>query len=369
MKTFDRYLFGRFLYAYVILFISTYGLYVVIDGFTNVDGFQDGRDGIGEVLRYMGVYYLYQSSLFFDLVSSILSVMAIMIVFALMQRHSELHPLLAAGVPMYRLAMPVVAGVMVLNAVIVFNQEMVMPQISDRLQDSRSQKDEGYKQVEPDYDYATQIYISGKGLLLSERQMHDSRFRLPVPKLVTEITTLEAPEAVFYAATKKTPAGWRLTNPTPKFSELRLTSEGTKIIRRVENSEDIFVVTDVSFDQLYNRSRNYRYVSTRELIRRVNNPALGSVRGQAIYLHARILQPLLNIIAVFLTVPLVVRKESRSLIGNMAACAAVMCGIYGFAQFLSYAAQVNIVSAELSAWLPAIVSGALCAWLSPLTQT
>ena len=367
-KTFDRYLFGRFLSAYLILFISTYGLYVVIDGFTNVDGFQDGRDGVVEVLQSMGAFYLYQSSMFFDLVAPILSVMAIMIVFALMQRHSELHPLLAAGIPMFRLAMPVVAGVIAMNAVTVVNQELIIPQISDRLQDS-IKKDDGYKPVEPDYDYATQIYISGKEMLLSKRQMRDARFRLPVPKLVTEITTLEAPDAKFYEASKTYDAGWRLTNPTPKFSELRLTPAGTEIVRRVENSDDIFVATDVSFDQLYNRTCNFRYVSTKDLIRRINNPALGSARSQAIDLHSRIMQPLLNVIAVFLTVPLVVRKESRSLIGNMAVCATVMIGLYGFAQFLAYAAQVNLVSAELSAWLPAILSGALCAWFSPLTQT
>jgi lipopolysaccharide export system permease protein len=157
----------------------------------------------------------------------------------------------------------------------------------------------------------------------------------------------------------------------PKLAELSLTPEGRRIIRQTKDGGDIYVITDVSFDQLYNRNRNYRYVSTQELIRRINNPAFGSVsvRGQAIHLHARLVRPLINIIAVFLTVPLLVRKESRSLVGNMAACSLVMSAIYGFAQLLTYMAGANLIAADMSAWAPAIVSGALCAWLSPFTQT
>lgn len=369
--TFDRYLFGRYVYSYFILFVCTFGLFVVIDGFTNVDGFQEGRDSASKVLEEMAAYYMYQSSLFFDLVASILSVIAIMIVFALLQRHGELHPILAAGVPTYRLALPVVVGVTIVNAAIVINQEFVIPRISHHLQASRSGKDEGSKEVEPVYDYATHIHIGGRELILADRKMREAKFVLRAPELAYEITILKAEEAIFYREGKERPAGWHLKNVTPSFDELSLTPDGRKIVRQLKDSPDIYVVTDVSFDHLYNRARNYRYVSTPELIRRIRNPAFGivSVRGQSIHLHTRLLRPIINIIAVYLTIPLVVRKESRSLIADMAVCCLVMSTIYGFAQFLTYLAHVNLVAADLSAWAPAIASGALCAWLAPATQT
>ena len=108
-----------------------------------------------------------------------------------------------------------------------------------------------------------------------------------------------------------------------------------------------------------------------DLIERIRNPSFGgnTVREQAIHLHTRLARPLINIIAVFLTVPLVIRRESRSLIGSMALCAAVMSAIYVFAQALMYAAGANLIAADTSAWIPVILSGSLCAWLSPMTQT
>ena len=45
MTIFDRYLLGRFTWVFVVLFVTTFGLFVVIDGFTNVDAFQEESDG------------------------------------------------------------------------------------------------------------------------------------------------------------------------------------------------------------------------------------------------------------------------------------------------------------------------------------
>ena len=75
MTTFDRYLLRRFLHTFVILFVTLFGLYVVIDGFTNVDGFQEGTDDALVVLRRMGAYYVYQSSMLFDLMGPTVAVM------------------------------------------------------------------------------------------------------------------------------------------------------------------------------------------------------------------------------------------------------------------------------------------------------
>ena len=66
MTTFDRYLLQRFSHVFLLLLVAMYGLFVVIDGFTNVDGFQQGETRAWDVLARMADYYLYQSSLFFD---------------------------------------------------------------------------------------------------------------------------------------------------------------------------------------------------------------------------------------------------------------------------------------------------------------
>ena len=38
--TFDRYLLGRLLHTFIVFLVATYGLYIVIDLFTNIDAFQ-----------------------------------------------------------------------------------------------------------------------------------------------------------------------------------------------------------------------------------------------------------------------------------------------------------------------------------------
>ena len=45
LTTFDRYLIGRFLFVFAVFLGSLYGLFVVIDCFTNVDSFFPGRGG------------------------------------------------------------------------------------------------------------------------------------------------------------------------------------------------------------------------------------------------------------------------------------------------------------------------------------
>ena len=109
MTLFDRYLLRRFLSVFLILFLSTFGLFTVIDGFTNMDEFQSTGD-LSDALQRIGEYYFLQTSIFLEMVGAILSIVSAMVVFAMLQKHSEIHPILAAGIPTYRLAVPILLG-------------------------------------------------------------------------------------------------------------------------------------------------------------------------------------------------------------------------------------------------------------------
>ena len=98
VTTFDRYLLRRFWHVFGIGFFATLGLYVVFDGFTNVDAFQKRTDAGGTetlvVLERMAQFYVCQATVIFDLVAPILTVVSTMVVFALLQKNRELHPIL-----------------------------------------------------------------------------------------------------------------------------------------------------------------------------------------------------------------------------------------------------------------------------------
>ena len=81
--TFDRYLIARYLQIFVILYLSVFGLFVVIDGFSNLDEFQDHAENAVELLMLMGGYYANQSTLFLDMCGPTLTVVDAMVVFAL----------------------------------------------------------------------------------------------------------------------------------------------------------------------------------------------------------------------------------------------------------------------------------------------
>ena len=369
--TFDRYLLRRYLHVFAILMISMYGLYVVIDGFTNIDEFQEVSDDPVTVVQTMGEYYLYQFSAFFDMLGAIISVTAVIVVFGLLQKNCEIAPILAAGVPTFRLVRPFLFGTVFVNALIFANQELVIPKIAHVLQADRTNPGQSGKKVEPIYDYKTHIRIDGQKLFMADKRIAGANFVLPVPEVAVDLTTLSAKEATFYDATEDRAAGWHLREATPSFAELSLTSVGQRLVMPMEDPRDVFVVTDVSFDQLSNRNNSYEYVNTPELIRRIRNPAFGSasVRGQIIHLHSRLVTPIANVLCIFVAVPLILRKESQGLVTNMAICAGVLGLIYGMTEAFLYCGRVNWLPADLAAWCSPILTGSLGAWLHDLTQT
>ena len=133
----------------------------------------------------------------------------------------------------------------------------------------------------------------------------------------------------------------------------------------------MFVVSDVGSDQLYNRTKNYKYASTPELIRRISKPSGGfvSVPAQSLHLHERLMRPFINLFAVLVAVPLIVRRESTGLVTNLALCTGVLGLVFGATQLFHYVGSANLLACDLAAWGPVVLGGTLSAWLSGIVQT
>lgn len=372
--TYDRHLIGRYVQTFVILFVSVFGLFVVIDGFSNVDEFEDEGGTIWTMLLKMVSYYAFHATLFLDMCGPILSVIAAMIVFALLWRNSELHPILAAGVPTVRLLLPVAIGTLAVNGLMAVNQELIIPSIAAELQAPRDAQQKGSMDVEPLTDHSSGIYIAGQELSLKPQCIKHAHFVLPQPRIVQLMRTLRAEEAVYRSATAGHAAGWLLKNVDTPPSQLALTEEGRQVVLRPEgpnHAKDLFIVSELSFDQLYNRMQSYKLLSTPELIRRLRSPAYGqsNTPGLLQHLHARLVRPLANLVAALLAIPLVLRKESYSLITNMAVSAVVLSAILGVSEALAYCGKSGALQPEVAAWLPILITGTLFAWLTGIMQT
>jgi lipopolysaccharide export system permease protein len=372
LTTFDRHLLGRYLYACVAYFIAAFGLYVVVDGFTNLDEFQQAAQGEGPLglVRHMGTHYLYQASMLLELMGPTATMLSASTVLALLSKNGELHPLLAAGVPTYRLAYPLLAGVVLMNALLITNQEVIIPRIAVHLQGSYGDKPTSKIEVEPCLS-ATGIFITGSHLIPPQKRLVNAEFRLSPGELTETYASLKATNAFFIPRQGSIPAGWVLTDAKPRFEDLSLTETGQRVILPVAYRRSLFVVSEVTFEELYNRGASFKYLSTSELLFRARQPSpgTGTARARLIHLHVRLTRPLVMLICVFLAFPMILRKDSSSLVTNVAFCALALATVFGTNQALRFLGQSGVLSPELAIWIPIIGAAGCGAWLSPLTRT
>ena len=371
--TFDRHLFHRFLYAFAVLFIASVGLYAVVDGFMNLDDFQKAArdDGSAALLLVMAKHYVVQSSMLLDLLGPTVAVLAVMATLGLVKKHGELHPLLAAGVPTYRICMPFVWGMVAVNGLMFANGEIVIPRIANQLQTTKSDVTDDSQPVDSQYDSQTRVHISAASVRLSDRTLLHPDFILPSPEMVDDQQVISAESARYYGARGQMPAGWLLKGPSPRFEALHLSENGQQQVFGDQSTGDVFIASSVSPAQLYNRGGSYRYLTTRDLIKRIQIPAGSgaSARALIMHLHSRLTRPVITLIGVFLVVPLIARREKMSLVQNVAICMATLGVVYGMSLAGTMLGQAAVLKPEIAAWGPLLFGGALCAWLTGCVRT
>jgi lipopolysaccharide export system permease protein len=373
VNTFDRYLLKRFWYVAAIAFVAAYGLFIVFDAINNLDDFQNRTVGQGShiTMLRMAQHYVFQAFRFFDLIGPILIVLSVMAVFATLQRQNEIFPILSAGVPTWRLAVPITVGALSILLLLTLNQELIIPEVADRLQAPRGTNKSAAHAVQTTRDYGTNIEISGEQLYLPERKVESAEFLLPVPELVVEPVTLRTTEAIQIPARGERPAGWLLRDAQPRFHELALTEKGREHVFTSQENNDLFVKSDVTIDQLHNRTTSFKYLSTAELIRRIRSGAIGriSIRSQTLHLHERLTRPLLILLSVLITIALTMRKESTGLLLNVANCTTVLGVLFLITQATLHVGRMNLIPLEVAAWIPVALSGTCTAWLASSVQT
>lgn len=370
MTTFDRYLLRRYWHVFLIGFLALFGLYFVIDVFTNVTDFADQSADWTAFLLTLVRYYGPRACYFFGIIGGTLQVISAMVTLILVQKHGELNPILSAGISTFRLLRTLIVGAIFVQLLIIANQEFVIPRIAVHLQ-----VDAGHSlvvnNVDPVKDFLTDLVIAGKRLDLEHEKIEDAQFVLTPPKLADKVQTIEAKEAVPYENKQHRRIGWLLKKASIPFDELRLTETGRKYVVPGPEADQILIRTQITFDQLYNRDSHYQFLSTWEIRNRLRNPSSShrSLRSQNLYLHIRFTKPLLNLIVVAVGVPFVVRKESRSLITNLATCSGVMTAILGINELSLYLGKVGLLSAELAVWAPIIIWGTAASWFAGLVRT
>src|SRR5436190_8610802 len=136
MKLLDRYVLWTFIKNYLLSFMVLIGLYIVLDMVFNFDELAESRSHIGgidallQTVSGIGSYYFYQSFLFFLQLSGIIPVVAAAFTLMRMSRFNELTAILAAGVPLLRVATPIIFCGVIINFILLpVDQELIVPRL------------------------------------------------------------------------------------------------------------------------------------------------------------------------------------------------------------------------------------------------
>lgn len=364
MLLIDRYLLRTFLWVWFICFCSLTGLYIVIDALTNLDEFlRIAEKTQRNFMVVMGDFYMYRALAFFDRTSGILTLIAAMFTLAGLQRYNELTAILAAGVSKWRIVRPIVLAGACIALGASLNRELVMPQQRAKLtrspQELSASKAKDFQRRE---DVWSGISLHGRQLDLDTETIIEPSFKVP-RYLPDQRTTWSAQTAHYEPATGDRPGGYRLRGVvTPKDvtaePPLKLADEAQTIAIHTPQSapwlaaDECFVVSEVNFELLVDQNGWRQYASTSELIAALHKQGVGCGNDVRTTVHARLLQPVLDVVLLLLGLPLVLRGLNRNLFIAVGQCVLVVVTFLLISVTSQYLGGSYLVAPVVAAWIP-----------------
>jgi len=349
MTTLDRHVAFNFLRSYVVLLLVGMGLYVLSDLLVNIDEFTENRGlTVTQVLATMGDYYAYNLPLYFTQLAGPVMAFAGAYTVAMMLRHNEMTPLVAAGMPLQRVAVPILVSSVLLVALCGINREFVLPAFAPKIarqrDDLTGQRQAGIALARDDHD-----------AILTARRIHLPERRLDYVVIVEPESQgghVVQADAAIYDPQRKT---WRLE--AGKRIVARRGPDGQSLqlgIAREPISEYAFTLAPEEL-LLRQSSQWAGMLSLRQmnaLLKSRNLPNLAAIRMQR---HIWLTQPVLQWLLLALALPFFLTREPS----NVFAAGGRALALTGAFYAVSFLAQ-SVLSeqwAALVAWIPILLFG------------
>jgi len=365
MKKLDRYLLHSFLVNYCISLFVLISLYIVLDLFVNLDEFTEAGKSIVSVVAGIVDYYLYNLPLYFSQLSGVITSFAACATLARLQRQNEITAVLASGTSLYRLAAPVMVAGLVMNGLLVFDHEVILPRVAPKLVRSRDD-------VEGARVYAVWFVKDGESRLISALQFS------PKQQAIRNLIVMEhspdrgrlgdvvtAHKAQWDAQRK----GWTLEGGK-RFSVIDNEKAGLFGQHFMDKEGVDFYPCTLTPEELQLRQSTQwiGFLSTRQLnllAKRgdVNPDRIAQVK------HARFTMPISNMILLLLGMSFFMQRLPESVLSQGAKALAV-CAV---SFLVTFAGQQLIgavgLSPALPAWLPVFLFGPLAVLLLDNVKT
>ncbi|MGE0482148.1 MAG: LptF/LptG family permease [Phycisphaerae bacterium] len=362
MNTIDRYVARTFLMSYVLLLLAGMGLYVVGDLLVNIDDFTaDGAVPAPQALRSMADYYLYNVPLYFSQLGGFALAIAACFTLALMHRNNEMTALVAAGMPLQRLLVPILACAVVLAGAWLANREFVLPEIAHKIARQRSD-------VQGARTLGVYCIRDDKNNILTALRLYPREgvlaraFVIEPDESGAPARLIEADEAIYDPAART----WRLERGR-RVEMGAAPTEGLGAPIRYEpvaefplrlTPEDLVLRQGAEWSELLSLKQMNALVEHGSL---ANRPTIVMAR------HVRLTTPLLQLILLVLTATVFVSRAPANVLAR-GGRALLIGGVFFAIAFMAQSI-VREEHAELVAWSPILIFGpwAAAQWASVKT--
>jgi lipopolysaccharide export system permease protein len=358
MKILDRYVITTFLKNYLLSFFVLVGLYIVLDMVMNFDELVEPQNKGGTVgvqslfTLTSGIvdFYAHQMFLFFIHLSGVIPVVAAAFTLIRLSRNNELTAIMAAGIPLLRIAAPIIIASVVLNGLLIIDQEVIVPSmIPQLLRDHDELHVAGQKQ------FMIEAMRDGSHGLFNASRYHPGVNDAPPWIEVLSVLSRNKdfqPEALLTADRAEwDPANdqWNLTNGQMK------TGLGRNDIPNIQPWPTYKSSINPDEITLYRSSDTAELLSTERINQLLQREeSYGSLDLNRIK-HARFTQPLINIILLLLALPWVLSRDPNRLKVSLMYCGLITGGCLA-TMFLAQQIAGQPPSADWSNTWPALMA-------------
>jgi lipopolysaccharide export system permease protein len=372
MRILDRERYWDFLKAYVTCYISLVGLYIVIDAFSNVDEFIKRTDGAASLFQAMARYYLIHQLAMFDMLASVITMMAAIFAVTWVQKNNEMLAMLAAGVSTQRIIRPVVISAVLVSSFSVINQEFIMPVFSEELQ--KSHDDDGT------YTVPVSSRTDPQRIILAGKEADRASQTILQFAATIDWTLFGQPHEVKGAQATYVPAdhptaplkgGWLVrgvakVNPEMSDEELAETSGVLTKVTDVSKfpppkgdpkdliGDAYFLKSSLNFQSMTRKLHWYEYANTWELLNALADRGTDAheLDDISLFLHSRLLRPAMSLTLLFMTLPLVLSGYGRNSFISLGLALGNSAMFYSIQLLSRFLGGSGWLGHEMASWAP-----------------
>jgi lipopolysaccharide export system permease protein len=383
MKLLDRYVISSFLKNYAISLSVLIGLYIVLDMVFNLDVLTQVKTpeqanagalaSLWAVISEIGSFYFYKAFVFFVQLSGFIPVLAAAFTLMRLARFNELTAIMAAGIPLQRVALPVVLIGMIVNIVLLpINQELIIPRMIPQLMrdvDDLSKRSRDSFRVTGIVDDDNRLLAVGR----YTAQQVDAPPKMEYVDVIERdkdlrvIAHTTADGATWDEANQQWVLinGRRLSGIRPE--DPRPTQEPVAVYKGSVTPQEL---------SMYRRGSYIDLLSTAQINEMLQRPKSFGAANLLRVRHMRFTQPLTNVILLLLAIPCILTREPGRLKHAAGLCLAMTGLCMGSVFLFQQMANVNLLGPgwvdkwpALMAWLPILIWGPIAVWLLDRVKT